>query len=132
MSAEENKALANRIVDEVWNKGKLNVVDEVYATEAVIYGPFSVDPSSELGGPEALKQLVTTYRRAFPDLHIDVKDVIAKEDYVTTRWRTQPEGWVMIGITIRRIANGKIEAEWNLWDTRILLEPAEGVAVVKW
>ncbi len=141
MSAEENKALANRIVDEVWNKGNLNVVDEVYDTDAVIFPNSETGITRESGmtsdlgmtsGPKAIKQLVTKYRSAFSGLQVDVKDMIAKEDYVITRWRAEPGGLVVIGITIMRIANGKIKAEWSLWNTDLLPGDEKGVAVVRW
>ena len=75
MSSEVNKALARRIVEDMWNTRNLNVVDEVYSPE---FG----------GGHEATKQFVTAHLAIFPDLHlhITIQDQIAENDLVATRY----------------------------------------------
>lgn len=75
MSSEANKALARRIVEEMWNTHNLKVVDEVYSPE---FG----------GGHEATKQFVTTNLTTFPDAstHITIQDQIAENDLVATRY----------------------------------------------
>lgn len=82
MSAEENKALLRREMEEVWNKGNLAVVDELVANNFVLH-----DPSQpiEVRGPEGLKQYVTAFRTGFPDLHITFEDMVAEGDKVATR-----------------------------------------------
>jgi predicted ester cyclase len=79
MSTEENKAIVRRIVEEVWNNGNLNAVDSFYD----FVGEGLHDPSDPwlVPGPagESIKQLVSTYRTAFPDLHFTIEDQIAEE-----------------------------------------------------
>ena len=129
---EENKALVQRFVEEAFNKGNLDVADEVYAPRF-----FSHDPSTPEGerGPEDVKQFVNTYRSAFPDGHTIIEDLIAEGDKVAYRWtyRGTHQGELMgiaptekevtiTGITINRISGGKIEEEWNNFDQLGMLQ----------
>ena len=63
--SEENKASLRRVIDEIWNKGNMSVVDELIGSDVV-----NRDPSnpSDVVGVDEYKKLVTTYRDAFPDL----------------------------------------------------------------
>jgi hypothetical protein len=64
IAAVENKALARRILEEVWNKGNLAAIDQLYAPTYVDHAP--ANPGVQ--GRDGVRQLVTMYRRAFPDL----------------------------------------------------------------
>ena len=75
---EENKAAVRRYFDEVWNKGDLFVVVELIASNYVDHDPHNLGVS----GPEGIKQLVTKYRTAFPDLCFTIEDMIAEGDKV--------------------------------------------------
>ena len=70
------------------------------------------------------------YRAAFPDLQFTIDDVIAQDDKVVIRWssRGTHRGELMglaptgkeatsSGISIDKIADGKIVESWNHWDT---------------
>ena len=130
MSTEENKALARRGFEEVWNQKNLAIADELGVTDYVIHNP----PLST-HGLEQYKQLVTMYFSAFPDLHITIEDQIAEGDKVVTRWTARgtqqgafmgipPTGKqaVVTGITIDRFANGKAVETWNNGDYLGLLQ----------
>jgi len=125
-SLEENKALVRRVIEEVRHQGKLDVVDEVYATNFV---PHLVG-NPDIRDIEGFKQLVTTLRTAFPDGHFTIDDIIAEGDKVVTRWTftgthkgelmgippTDKQATVT-GIDIIRIASGKIVEGWTNMDT---------------
>src|SRR3712207_9404915 len=84
MPAKENKALARRFMDEVYNKGNVDFVDEVVASNLVVHDPTS--PEGMSSGVESAKQFVEVYRKAFPDIQMTVEDLIAEGDKVVTRW----------------------------------------------
>jgi len=76
MSVEQNKATLKRMYDEVWNKGNWSIVPEV------------VSPDYQHGnykGPEGWKQLVSSMRTAFPDLHDSIDQVIGEGDWLAYR-----------------------------------------------
>ena len=37
--SEENKALARRYLEEVWDKGNVDLIDELFTTDFVRHGP---------------------------------------------------------------------------------------------
>jgi len=81
MSTKENKEQHRRILEEVYNKRNLAVVDELIAPNYVINGPMG-----ETKGPENYKQGATAFLTAFPDLHVTVDDMIAEGDKVSLRF----------------------------------------------
>ncbi len=81
MSAEENKVIVRRFWEEVFNRRNLALIDELYATDWVYHGP----AGQEVHGPEGLKQYLTLYFNAFPDLHAKVEDIFAEGDRVASR-----------------------------------------------
>src|SRR5918993_965610 len=77
-------------------------------------------------GPEGMKQALTYYRTAFPELQATLDDILADGDRVAVRWSARdthlgdwlgipPTGhhFTMSGITIYRIAEGKAVEGWN-------------------
>jgi len=132
MSAESNKALSRRLMEEAFNAGNLDVVDELVATGFVNHDP--AIPESTVG-PEAAKANISGYRAAFPDLRIKVEDQIADGDRVVTRWSAKgthqgellgipPTGKqsTVTGITIDLIVDGRIAESWTNWDTLGMLQ----------
>jgi steroid delta-isomerase-like uncharacterized protein len=82
MSKEEkNKAVLHRHVEEVFNQGKLEVADEIISPDYVYHGP-----AGEFKGPEGFKQMVTMTRKALPDIHYTINDMVAEGDKVAVRY----------------------------------------------
>jgi predicted ester cyclase len=81
MSAEENKELVHRFVEEFWNQGKMTVADELMAPGAEIHMP-----TGEVLDPDELKNFVGTWRESFPDWHSTFEELIAEGDRVAERW----------------------------------------------
>ena len=130
--SEENKALARRLVEELYGQGNLDIVDEIVDSNYVGH-----DPASPQGirGPEGAKQFASMYLNAFSDVQATVEDLIAEGDKVVTRWRgvgthqgelmgIPPTGnrAVLTGITISRFANGKLVEDWTNSDTLGMLQ----------
>jgi predicted ester cyclase len=126
MSSEQNKAIVRRLLEEPW-KGDLRVVDELIDRTYVGYDPSTPEP---LRGPDGFKENVATYRAAYSDARITVDDQIAEGDKVATRWtgRGKHDGDLMgiaptgkqvtvSGLTLSRLANGKVIEEYTNWDT---------------
>ena len=127
MLSETNKTVSRRFFDEVFGKGKLNVLDELIVKDHVNSGPGT--PPGLTPGLEGTKQLVTMYRNAFPDLRFTIDEQIAEGDKVVTRWTgygthkgelvgipATGKSSTVTGISIDRIVNGKIAESWGLFD----------------
>ena len=65
MTTEQNKTVARRTFEEVWNKGNLAVIDETSAPNLVNH----FTPPGMPAGREGFKQFAKAYRAGFPDLH---------------------------------------------------------------
>jgi len=80
MAAEENKETIRRWIEEAWNKGNINLADEIYASN---YTAQDInDTNKVLRGPEGIKQSVIATRAAFPDIHFTIDHLIAEGDKV--------------------------------------------------
>lgn len=123
MSTESNKALIRRFYDEVWNKGNVDFVYEVFADEYVRH---DLRPGNPSGGPAGQKQVAADFRAAFPDVEQEIDFLVAEDDMVVARWTMQgtntgqwgkepPTGKFvkMMGVNIFRFANGKVVEIWN-------------------
>jgi predicted ester cyclase len=119
-TSEENKALFRRFIEEVWNKGNLEVADE-------LFHPGATSPSApQLPlGPTGVKMIATAFRNAFPDFHMAFEDLMAEGDKVAARFtetgthkgefmNIPPTGkQVKFGeMGILRIAGGKVVESW--------------------
>jgi predicted ester cyclase len=80
--SEENKATVRRLMDEVWNQGNLDAIDESLAPDFVNHDAPPGLPSDR----EGFKQLAVMYKAAFPDMHLHVEDQLAEGDMVVSRW----------------------------------------------
>ena len=130
--SEKNKTVVRRLFEEVWNKGNLPVTDELFAANYVHHDSSTPDVGP---GPESEKKRATLYRTAFPDLRLTIEDIIAEGETVMARWSCRgthkgdlsgiaPTGkqFTISGISIARIANGKMAEGWVNWDALGLMQ----------
>ena len=82
MGVEGNKANQRRVFEEVFNKGNLEILPELFAPNYSFSSPLGM----ELKGPEGFKQLATVLRTAFPDIRITIDNMFAEGDKVATRF----------------------------------------------
>lgn len=123
--SEQNKALARRMVEEFWSRGRLEYAADFFAEGYVRHDPSGPD----VRGLAGLTEFAGMYRRAFPDLRFTIDELVAEGDLLAARWTatgtqrgdlpgipaTGRQSTVS-GITISRIRNGRIEEEWVAWD----------------
>jgi predicted ester cyclase len=133
-----NIVLTKRAIEELWNKGNLAIADELYATNFVRHDPDNPDLPR---GPSGVKLDVTNTRRAFPNFHLKILDIIGTNDKVVVRWNAtgthigqlrnlQPTGKEVnfSGITICRIENDKCQEIWVARDSLGLMKQIGVVA----
>jgi len=116
-----NKAVAMRVFDEIFNQGKFEVADEIYAPDFQNHGLYrSVDLKID-------QEAVHAEKKAFPDLRMSVEQMLAEGDKVAVLWTFRgthtgsgyeglPATGTRVelrGITIWRIVNGRIVEEWS-------------------
>ncbi|HKR12387.1 MAG TPA: ester cyclase [Pyrinomonadaceae bacterium] len=126
--SEENKQLVRRWFEEVWNKGRGELIEEMFDEYGIAHG-LSADPSQPIRGPKDYRPFYEVFRQAFPNITIVIEDMVAEGDKVVARCsvRGKHEGDFMgrsatqspiefTGITIVRIDKGKIVEAWNSFD----------------
>jgi steroid delta-isomerase-like uncharacterized protein len=124
--SEQNKAVVRRWLEEAFNQGKVQVLDEICADDYVEYDP--AYPGGQLRR-DGVKQAIPIYRSAFPDIRFVIEDMIAEGDKVAVYWtmtatnlgafrgipptgkRAEAEG-----MTLVRLRNGKSIEARSCWD----------------
>lgn len=133
VTPSDNETVIRRLVEEVWNGGNLAVADELVAPNAVDHDPARTADLPQ--GREGLKQGVSMYRAAFPDLRLSIDELLSQQDTVVWRWHsegthsgelqgllpTHKRGRVT-GISIARFEDGKVAETWSEWDNLGLLQ----------
>jgi steroid delta-isomerase-like uncharacterized protein len=130
--SKENEALVRRYVEEVYDQRKLEVIDEIFASEFTLHDP---DLPGGARGPEGIKRIVETFVGGFPDLQVTLEDELSSADKVVTRWTSRgTHQGELLGIAptgkrihvtavgIWRVANGKIAEAWLVYDAFGMLQ----------
>jgi steroid delta-isomerase-like uncharacterized protein len=125
MSTDQNKVLTRRVVEQLWNKGDLAAIDQMFTPDLVIHDPANPRVKTR----RDYEHMLMTYRRAIPDLRVVIEEQIAERDLVMTWWGAQgthtgplagypPTGKALrfTGITIDLIRNGQIAESRICWD----------------
>lgn len=125
MSAEQNRALARRFIEEAWSEGNQLALVEIASPEIVDHNP----GPGQAPHVEGIRQLIQMVRGAFPDWHYTLHDMVAEGDQVAARWSARgthqgeflgigPTGKQVnvTGINVFRIENGKIKEYWHNFD----------------
>ena len=121
MSIEENKAIARRWNEELFNNANPGIIDELAHADYVSHPGMT--------GREAFKQGIIQGGAAFSDWSITIDDILAEGDRVAFRWTVHathageymgvaPTGKRLIwtGMSIYRIADGKVAEDWHIND----------------
>jgi predicted ester cyclase len=116
MAAADPKAVVRRLIEEVLNGGRLDVIDELYTPEM---------------GPAA-RRWIAPFRESFPDVEMEIVDLIGEGEKVAGRFRCsatnlgpwrgqQPTGRRFERVDevyFFRVRDGRIAEAWGLEDTR--------------
>lgn len=119
MDPEQGRELVQRYMEEAWNQGNVDVLDELFTPELVA----------------RLRPLVGAFRAGFPDWHGEVADFVVEGDKVVNRWTARAthtgnfygipatgKPIAVEGITIHQIADGRIVADWSQTDQLALMQ----------
>lgn len=128
---EVDKQLVIKANDELLNKGNLDFADAVFADDYHLRG-------GDAGGPDMVKQAVKNLRNAFPDLQVEVKDLVAEGDVVVWRrihtgtHQSEIAGVAATGkklewqsIIYSRFEDGKVVEEWGIGNLQQKLQQAK-------
>jgi steroid delta-isomerase-like uncharacterized protein len=83
--SEANKSLARQWFEQVWNQKSEADIERMFQPERKAHG--LPDADSILEGPDAFKAFHRKICGAFPDIHVDIEDIVAEGDRVAVRWK---------------------------------------------
>jgi steroid delta-isomerase-like uncharacterized protein len=120
---EQNKAVAKSAFEEILSNGHFELADQLYARDFVNHG---VRHDASLEEDQAA---LKGWHQAFSDVVVEPRKLIAEGDLVTVYWVARGTNTgtgnglpatgkkvELAGITIWRIADGKIKEEWSAFD----------------
>ena len=129
--AQENSILIRRWFDEVWNRGRMEAIDEMASPDVIGHG--QAQHATDIGLKE-FKLFAASLRSAFPDMKVTIDYIIEQDDKVVARWTATmthkgeflgiaPTGKraTITGTSTQRISGGKIVEGWDNWDQLGLL-----------
>jgi steroid delta-isomerase-like uncharacterized protein len=133
----KNEAVARRVFEEIFNQGRFQVADQIYAKDFVNRGQHR---NFTLAEDQAA---VHEEKKAFPDLRMTVDMMVAGGDLVTVVWTFRgtnsaagyglPATGAKVevrGITVWRITDGLIREEWTSFNE--LVAARQMVGQLKW
>lgn len=129
--ATDNISIVKRVIDEVWNQGKLDVLPQLVSPQIV--GSDSL--AGDLKGMDGFERHIKAMRTAFPDLRLRTDDILNVGDRVIVRWTatgtnrgtlagipaTNKQGTVH-GMTLNTIRDGKLVEMHASWDTLSMIQ----------
>ncbi len=128
--SEANKRIASLWFEKVWNQGRKDAIAEMLAPDGVIH-----DGHETAKGPEGFYAFYDRMHAAFSDIHITIESTLAEGDDVCLRWsctlRHSGDGLGLpatgkvvktTGISIIRLADGKLTEGWQNWDMLGLMQ----------
>jgi predicted ester cyclase len=131
VSTDENKAISRRFWEEVVTGRHVEIIDQLIAEDFVDHGGYP----GQAPGLESARAYVSACHKGSSDVLYTVEDIFAEDDRVVVRWSVTgthdgdyfgapPTGRRVTGggITIDRIANGRIVESWQEFDTLSLAQ----------
>ena len=131
MHASDPEAVIRRLIDEGFTRGRLEVADELVAEHVVEHQDFG---PGHADGPEGVKAVIASLRRAFSDFELTIEDLVVDGDTVWIRnvatgtndgryLGHKPTGR-RIRITVfdmARVVDGRIVEHWGVPDRLAVL-----------
>jgi predicted ester cyclase len=135
--SEANKLLLRRWFEQVWNQKSEAAIDQMFGKDGKSHG--FPDADSLLVGPEAFKAVHRVFCGAFPDLHVEVEDVVAEGDRVAVRWRVtmthmgdhlgfpaRGRKGTLDGSSFLIVKDNQVIEGWNQMDLQALMQKLQG------
>jgi len=116
-SLEQNKALVVRWFEELWNQGRRETIEELFAAQGVLH-----DGASTYTGPEEFTSFYDKLSAEFSQFSIRPIVSLAEGSFACIHWSANcvhtPSGKRvrLTGTSVVRISNGQFVEAWQNWD----------------
>ena len=129
MSAEKNKQLVENMVEEIWNQGNFDNIDEYFTEDTVEHNPYG-----DVEGTEGIRQFLTAIHNTYDDYSLTPHNFVVDDNFVAYNFTVEGEHTKSVGeldpthnyvefdgVYLARIEEGKIVEAWNHFDAMSLL-----------
>ena len=127
--ADDNKAVARAVVEEIWNRWRAERVADLIAPAYTVHrDPLDPWDGKTLDHADFKRRLAHT-RSAFPDQRFAIEDMLAERDKVAVRWTCEGthqgdlpgfpasgRAFKVSGMTLYALAEGKATGHWQAMD----------------
>lgn len=130
--SSQSERLYRRLIEEAFNENNFDIIDELVDDDVVFHDAGQSDP---VRGQAQLKEFFEMYRKAFPDAHIEIEELLSEDDLVVARWTgtgthegalmgVEPTGAdvEVMGMEMFRVSNGKLVEGWQVFDRLGMLQ----------
>ncbi len=120
----ENKQIVHRWFEEVWNQQNEAVIDELLDPAIVVHGL----GEEAAQGHAAFRRFFDGFRKNFASYRIDIERTVAEGDLVAVHCKVTAKRpgdertLVFRGVSLNRVADGKLVEGWNHFDYLELLQ----------
>jgi len=125
---QEYETFMHRWFEEVWNQGREDAIDEMFAEDGIGHG-LPTDSGEPVRGPKEFKPFFKRFREAFPNVKVVVGETVSDGEkiasvcYVSGLHEGEGIGLSptnlpvdFTGIVIVKLRDGKIIESWNSFD----------------
>jgi steroid delta-isomerase-like uncharacterized protein len=136
MSYGQNRSIAQRFIQEIFNEGKIEEAKKFVTPDIIYHGVFE-----EVRGLEDFKQWIVEDRKAIPDMEFTILDDFAEQNKVAVRWtlkgthekdfagfQASHQKFEAHGADIFHFEKDKIKEAWTIFDA---LKPALQMGIVE-
>jgi steroid delta-isomerase-like uncharacterized protein len=136
-----NINVVKKVFEEIFAKGDLSMYNELIDQNIQAHCPASwmkIHPN-EVSGISSSKEIDKAYSNAFKINYVEMQDIIANDDKVVVRWSCNGmhvgdffgipathKKILLTGVSIFRLAHGKVAEVWQSWDMFGLLQQIKG------
>jgi steroid delta-isomerase-like uncharacterized protein len=84
MSIDATRLVTHQLIQEVWNRGNLSLMDELCAADCTFLGLCPADDYAET--LDSTKAWIYDLRQAFPDLHVSICGEVAASNMIALKY----------------------------------------------
>ena len=130
----ENRTLVHRLYEEVWNKRRFELLDELISPSHALLAP-NVSGNEVGVGPQEYRRQVLALLKGFPDLQMTIEDIFGEDEKIVVAWTlsgTHDGEFTGIpathnkvsvdGVTIHHVADGKVIDSFVNWNHLALMK----------
>jgi len=123
---DEAKAMMESQITTIWNTGHTAMIAETHAADFVRHNPASINPAI-VNGIAEMENYVTGVLKQYAGFKIEIHDILMDGSLAAVRWtvtgthRQSGSPVSVDGVSVTRMAEGKVVEEWVTWDTQSVL-----------